>query len=138
MSQSLAVLADNLVKFTQQFIDQAKSEEDLRINFEKILDPISKSLNIKSTPKYEHSIFQSGRSDALHGQVVIEYEPPRSFRSEKVVSHAADQLVGYISGLAKKEKNSQLESKFVGVGFDGESIFFIRRKSQEDKDLILI
>lgn len=133
MSQSLAVLSDNLVKFTQQFINQAKSEEDLRINFEKILEPISKSLGITTQPKYEHSIFKSGRSDALHGQVVIEYEPPRSFKSSKVIDHALDQLIGYLQGLSQKEKDTLFifDSKFIGVGFDGEQIFFVQYKGDK-------
>jgi SAM-dependent methyltransferase len=105
-------------------------------------------LGVKPTARYEKSIFNSGRSDALHGQVVIEYEPPKSFKSLKSINHAYGQLVRYIQGLSKSEKETLFifESKFVGVGFDGEKIFFVRYKGSkelpklelEEKDFALL
>jgi hypothetical protein len=133
--EPLFTLADNLVIETQKFLRQAKSEEDLRIGFEKLLEPISKNLGIKTTPKYERSIYNAGRSDALHGQVVIEYESPSAFRSQKAIDHAYDQLVGYLQGLSQNEKDTLFifESKFIGVGFDGEKIFFVRFRGEKEK-----
>lgn len=116
--ESLPVLADKLVSATKKIVRMAKSEEDLRIGFEKALDPIFKSLGIKSQPKYEHTTSVRGRSDAIHGQVIIEYEKPKSFKSKAKISHAYDQLKRYIG----KEKGQ----KVVGVGFDGRQIFFVR------------
>jgi len=119
--KSLPKLADDLVSGTKNILREAKTEEDLRIGFEKLLDPLKTELNLKSTPKYEKSVY-SGRSDAMHGQVIIEYEPPKSFSSKKNIDHAYDQLVNYLSDEAKETKLKQL----VGVGFDGEQIFFIQ------------
>ncbi len=125
---SLTKLADNLVSGTKNLLCEAETEEELRIGFEKILEPILKELNIKSNPRYERSIFEAGRTDALHGQVVIEYEPPFAFRSQSAITHANNQLVGYIQGLSysKKETLFLYEAKFIGVGFDGEKIFFAK------------
>jgi len=84
---SLPQLVDNLVFGTKNLLRETRTEEDLRIGFEKLLEPIKRELNFKSTPKYEKSVY-SGRSDAVHGQVIIEYEPPKSFSSKKNINHA--------------------------------------------------
>jgi hypothetical protein len=132
---SLQKLADNLVIETRKLLHYAKTEEDLRIGFEKLLEQILHDLGIKPSPKYERTIINAGRPDALHGLVVVEYEPPLSFRSPKSIDHAFDQLVGYIKGLSQAEKESLfvLEIKFIGVGFDGEQIFFVRYKGVKKK-----
>ena len=121
---SLLQLADNLVSKTRKLLCEIKTEEDLRIGFEKLLDPIRVKLNLKSTPKYEKSIYSGGRSDAVHGQVIIEYESPRSFSLKRNIEHAYEQLVKYLSNEAKETKLTQL----VGVGFDGEKIFFVKNR----------
>jgi len=118
---SLLQLADNLVSQTRKLLREVKTEEDLRIGFEKLLGSIRTELNLRSTPKYEKSVYK-GRSDAVHGQVIIEYESPRSFSSKRNIKHAYEQLVKYLSDEAKETKLTQL----VGVGFDGEKIFFVK------------
>jgi len=132
---SFITLADNLVLQTKQLIKEVETEEDLKIGFEKILEPILKQLNIKYNPQYERSIFDAGRFDALHGRVVIEYEKPKAFRSKQAVDHAYRQLVNYLHSLSKSEKQSLFisESKFVGVGFDGERIFFVEYRGDKNR-----
>jgi methylase of polypeptide subunit release factors len=132
---SFITLADNLVLQTKQLIKEVETEEDLKIGFEKILEPILKQLNIKYNPQYERSIFDAGRFDALHGRVVIEYEKPRAFRSKQAVDHAYHQLVNYLHSLSKSEKQSLFisESKFIGVGFDGERIFFVEYRGDKNR-----
>ena len=118
---SLFKLADNLVAGTKQFLHNAKTEEDLRIGYEKLLGPIKNELDIRSEAKYEKSVF-TGRSDAVHGQVIIEYEPPKSFSLRRNIEHAYNQLIDYLSSESKNSRLSQL----IGVGFDGEQIFFVQ------------
>jgi len=120
---SLTNLADSLVAETRNLLREAKTEEDLRIGFEKLLEPIRKNLNLKSTPKYEKSIY-SGRLDAVHGQVIIEYKSPGHFSSPKNVEQTYEQLKNYLS----QEANP---AHLVGVGFDGTKIFFVQY--QEEK-----
>jgi len=122
---SLPELADGLVEGTKRLLQEARTEEDLRIGFEKLLEPIRTGLGITCTPKYEKSVF-SGRSDAVHGQLIIEYEPPRSFTSKRNVEHAFEQLVNYLTDEAKETKLTQL----VGIGFDGEQIFFVQYRDR--------
>lgn len=100
---SLIKLADTLVVETKKLLHHIKTEEDLRIGFEKLLEPIKNKLGIRSEPKYEKSVFK-GRSDAVHGQVVIEYEPPKSFSSKRNIDHAHNQLMDYLAGEAKSSK----------------------------------
>jgi len=118
---SLIRLAEMLVQETNRILEEAKSEEDLRIGFEKLLDPIRSSLNITITPKYEKTVY-TGRSDALHGHLIIEYEPPRSLKVERNFAHATEQLMNYIID----ESQDTAINKLVGVGFDGETIFFVQ------------
>lgn len=136
----LSQLADKLVLGIHTILRKTKTEEDLKIGFEKLLEPILKTLGIKTTPQYEKSILTGGRPDALHGKVVIEYEPPRSFRAEKSIYHACDQLIGYIQGLSVSEKETLFlfGTKFIGVGFDGEKIFFVRYKGDKNQAKIAL
>ena len=123
---SLTTTASKLVNAAVEIMHSANTEEDLRIGFEKALDPLLRAIGVQSTPKYEKSIFLGGRSDSIHGQVIIEYEPPMAFKAKRAVDHAFDQLVGYIQGEAKERNETLwlLDPKFVGVGFDGAQIFF--------------
>ncbi|PIR37805.1 MAG: hypothetical protein COV34_02965 [Candidatus Zambryskibacteria bacterium CG10_big_fil_rev_8_21_14_0_10_42_12] len=135
MEKSLVGLADQLVGETNKLMTTAKTEEDLRIGFEKLLTPILKDLGIQSNPAYEKSIYNSGRTDALHGQVVIEYEAPFAFKSARAVQHAYEQLICYIKGLSQSEKRTLFlfDIKFMGVGFDGHKIFFVQYQGEKSK-----
>jgi hypothetical protein len=132
---SLNVLADTLVSSAEQILQTATSEEDLRIGFEKMLSPILREIGIESKPKYERSVSQFGRSDAMHGRVIIEYEFPRSFHSQKKVEHTFQQLVSYIIGETQELSDMKFltEARFVGVGFDGEKIFFVQYQGTQQK-----
>lgn len=133
VEDSLFNLADNLVSDTENLLSHAKTEEDLKIGFEKLLEPILKKLGVTPSPQFERSIYNAGRADALHGQVVIEYEKPRSFKSKAALEHARDQLIGYIQGLSESQRETLFlfEAKFIGVGFDGDTIFFVRYKGDK-------
>jgi len=131
VQDSLSNLADNLVVRTNELLSKIESEEDLRIGFEKLIEPIKNRLSIKSEPSYEKSIKSifKGRSDAVHGQVIIEYENPSSFYSKSNVDHAYKQLIDYLTG---ESKYSDI-NKLVGVGFDGQQIFFVKYKGKENE-----
>ena len=130
---SLVQVADKLVDSVREIMRTAKTEEDLRIRFEKILDPVLKSIGVEPEPKYERLSAEArtiyrGRPDAVHGQVIIEYEPPGTFSSNRIVLHAHEQLVGYMTAEAQGHKTDPLGllNRLVGVGFDGHSIFFVQ------------
>ena len=127
--RSLHQIAAALVAKTAPLVGRAKTEEDLRIGFEKLLEPSLRSLGVEVEPRYEKwSVFTGTRADAVHGRVIIEYEAPRSFSSRARIAHAYQQLVEQIRGEAKPSGGELLvfDPRFVGVGFDGEQIFFVR------------
>jgi hypothetical protein len=107
--ESLEQVADTLVRSTRETMRSAKTEEDLRIGFEKILAPALKSIGVEPSPRYERlgaearTVYR-GRPDAVHGQVIIEYEAPNTFSSEATVRHAYEQLVNYLSAEAQAQK----------------------------------
>ena len=131
----LIQVADKLVASTAQIMRTAKTEEDLRIGFEKILEPLCLSIGVTLHGRYEKSIYKSGRADVLHGQVIVEYENPSAFQSRKWVNHAYDQLIDYIKGEAEERRETLflLDPKLVGVGFDGEQIFFVQYQGDKRK-----
>lgn len=131
VKESLLKLSDILVVETKNLLRESRTEEDLRIGFEKLLEPIKIELNLKSIPKYEKSVY-SGRSDAVHGQLIIEYEPPKSFSSKRNIEHAYEQLVNYLTDESKETKLTKL----VGVGFDGEQIFFVQYKDLNGEKIV--
>jgi len=84
VQESPLQVADKLVGFADELMRTSKTEEDLRIGFEKVLEPLLKSIGVESKPIYERlgaeaKTVYPGRPDAIHGQVIIEYEPPGAF-----------------------------------------------------------
>lgn len=135
---SFIQIADRLVKETGNLSKYAKSEEDLRIGFEKLLTPLLNELGVKSEPKYERlgadaAVAYKGRPDAVHGLVIIEYEKPGAFESPKWIEHAHQQLVNYIIAEATSSKKTLFveDPKYVGIGFDGSQIFFTKYKGDK-------
>ncbi len=109
------------------------TEEDLKICFEKNLSPILAELNINSLPRYERlgkeaAMIFKGRPDAVHGQVIIEYEKPFSFSSPSIIKHAHKQLTDYIIAEATANNDCLFiyDPKYIGVGIDGNAIFFTK------------
>jgi hypothetical protein len=138
VGMSLASAADKLVKAARQILHQAKTEEDLKIKFERVLGPLVESAGIVFDERYERgsagakTVLKGKRPDALHGQVVVEYEPPEAFKSKRAIEHAYGQLVEYMGAEAKGAGKDKISGPvgIVGAGFDGSSIFFVRCRSK--------
>ncbi|MCX7049484.1 MAG: N-6 DNA methylase [Candidatus Sumerlaeota bacterium] len=131
--ESFNQIANKLVAATKALIQRSRTEEDLKIGFEKALAPLCKDIGISLRPQYEKSIFQGGRTDVIHGQVIIEYEAPSAFRSPAAIEHAFAQLVGYMQGEAAERKDTLYlqDPRLVGIGFDGETIFFVHYRGDK-------
>lgn len=121
--KSLFIIADGLVGSTFNLLKRIKTEDELKIEFEKLLGPICKDLFINFESRYGRTIIR-GRPDAVHGRVIIEYEAPRSFSSKRKIEHAYNQLINYLSEESKKNDLNKL----AGIGFDGEKIFFVKHR----------
>ncbi len=132
---SLRLASEKLAAAVADLMRRAQSEEDLRIGVEKLLEPLLQSIGVEAEPRYERmgaKTIYRGRPDAVHGQVVIEYEPPRAFASERAVEHAHAQLVGYITAEAQAQAadSDAALKRLVGIGFDGEAIFFVQHRAR--------
>jgi len=121
--KSLFIIADGLSGSTSNLLKRIETEEELKIEFEKLLEPVCKELSINFETRYGRTIIK-GRPDAVHGQVIIEYEFPKSFSSKRKIEHAFNQLIDYLSEESKKTDLNKL----VGIGFDGEKIFFVKHR----------
>lgn len=135
---SLRQAAEKLAASVADLAHRAQSEEDLRIGVEKLLEPLLASIGVRAAPRYERMGAQTiyrGRPDAVHGQVVIEYEAPRAFASERAVEHAHAQLVGYLMAEAQTQTiDPQVAlQRLVGIGFDGAAIFFVQYRARDRK-----
>jgi SAM-dependent methyltransferase len=135
---SLKLVADRLVTAAARIMRNAKTEEDLKIRFEKVLGPLVEIAGIVFDERYERgsadakTVLRGKRPDALHGQVVVEYEPPEAFKSKRAIEHAYEQLMEYMRAEAKGAGKDHIAGPvgIVGVGFDGNSIFFVRCRSK--------
>src|SRR4030042_302872 len=135
---ALASIANKLVEAARKILREAKTEEDLKIKFERVLGPLVESAGIVFDERYERgsaeakTVLKGKRPDALHGQVVVEYEPPEEFKSKRAIETAFQQLVEYMGAEAKGAGKDKISGPvgIVGVGFDGSSIFFVRCRSK--------
>lgn len=133
--ETLNEVASLLVKVAANLCKTSTTEEDLRIGFERQLIPLLEGIGVPMRPQYEKTILKQGWSDAIHGQVIIEYEKPEAFRSNRWVEHAKEQLVRYIIGETKANKSGSFlhEPKMIGIGFDGEQIFYVHYAGDKAK-----
>src|SRR3989338_2503482 len=92
--QTSAELADAIRRVAMQ----ARTEEDLKIGIEKLLDPfIERIRGVRRSPsQYEHATSLGGIADALHGNVVIEYERPGKLAKRAGFAEAKRQLQRYL------------------------------------------
>jgi SAM-dependent methyltransferase len=135
---SLKLVADGLVTASARIMRSARTEEDLKIRFEKVLGPLVERAGIAFDERYERAsaeaktVLKGKRPDALHGQVVIEYEKPGAFKSRRNIEHTYEQLTEYVRAEAKGAGKEEFEGPvgIVGIGFDGSSIFFVRCRSK--------
>jgi hypothetical protein len=121
-----ALLAEGIKRVAHR----AHTEEDLRVGVEALLTPALVELGIDLAPRYErsysaHGSVLRGRSDAVYGRVVIEYERVGVLDRPAGVTHTVDQLVQYMVAEATTGEVAGLR-RAVGVGIDGEHIFFVR------------
>lgn len=115
------------------------SEEDLRVETEHLLRDALPDL---PQPKYEASVKTStftGRADAVHRQLVIEYKKPRLLRQAPKREEAIKQASDYVESLslgddaAAESFSQEQEEKLSGtvaLATDGERFIFIQRRSK--------
>lgn len=82
-------IADEMRQVAQESI----TEEDLRVRVENILRRVCEPLGIPWA-RYERTTVVRGlRSDALYGNVILEYEKPDAFKTKSGFDKAVEQLL---------------------------------------------
>jgi methylase of polypeptide subunit release factors len=120
---NVAELAEKI----KQRAQEASNEEELRIGFAIVLDPILRSWNIK--PAYERHatgvrcVVSGVRKDALYGTVILEFKSPGKLKNKKEFEKAKEQVKEYIKSEAV---TSEYYGRYFGVLIDGYQIAFIR------------
>jgi len=149
MSEPTAPDAEALAADIRAVGEHAHTEEDIRVGVELLLRPILGQLGISYTPAYERHYRallkgEGGQSDAVYGHAIIEYEPPRSFRTARGVKHAQGQLERYLKAEASLStaNTDDVLRRSVGIALDGLHIFFVRYRGrgadeEEDQPLLL-
>jgi len=127
----------NPEEFAQQLREralQSANEEELRISFVEIFNPIFRKWEInisyeRGAPKF---IASGIRKDALYGSVIIEFKAPGKLKNKREFEKAKEQVKKYIMSEASDPSNY---GKYFGVVLDGINIAFIRfRRGQWDED----
>ena len=121
---------DKLVEDIQKVTLKAKTEEDLKMGMEPILQKTFKKMGIDiSSVRYEKtSTSFRGRPDAVYGFLTIEYKAPGKLSKKTDIKVATEQLQRYLGEQAidfGQRKEDFLE-KAVGVATDGKHILFLR------------
>ncbi len=119
--------------------ETAQTEEDLRIGMEEVLAPLRRHLSI--TAHYERtypasiSLLGGGSSDAVYGHAVIEYKRPGLLSRKRDLERAVEELERYLQGEAAREKGDRERAlrRIIGIGLDGQSIFFLRYRGDRTR-----
>jgi len=150
MTEPTAPDAEALAASIRGVAEKAHTEEDVRVGVERLLAPILGQLGVTYTPTYERHYRTallkggSGRSDAVYGHAIIEYEPPGTLRTDRAVKHAQGQLERYLKAEASLStaNTDDVLRRSVGIALDGLHIFFVRYRGrgvhdEEDQPLLL-
>ncbi len=105
----------------------AESEEDLRIETEKILYEFKKQAKLPDLKGHHEVTIGKGRADSVYNYVVIEYKKPTRLTdsndspgNKEVIQQLQHRLKTF-----EKEEKRKIEKLF-GVGFDGNWYIFVR------------
>ena len=115
-----AKIADEIRQVAQESI----TEEDLRVRVENILRRVCEPLGIPWARYERRTVVRGLRSDALYGNVILEYENPDAFKTRAGFDRAVEQLKSYIAEEAERAKVTF--NRFFGVALDGFKVGFVR------------
>ncbi|MGH9670593.1 MAG: N-6 DNA methylase, partial [Terriglobales bacterium] len=138
MSEHAKSPAD-LAAAIQRIADRPGSSElELQIEIEKLLDPFLQQL--PSMPhRFGHATKLGGIKDALHGNLIIEYERAGKLAKRAGLEEAIGQLKQYLLEEAEHHGRGATDAlrQMVGVGLDGRYILFVRYRGRETPATVL-
>ena len=109
----------------------ARSEEDLRIESEKLLSTFLKQAKITLKGHHEVSI-GTGRADSVYSLVIIEYKKPGRLTADNS-SVGNSEVIGQLKDrfLSFEREENRPRNRMFGVGLDGNRLIFLRYRSNE-------
>lgn len=118
--------------------DDAESEMDLQIKVEKLLDPFLPKIPGTTLDRYGHATKLGGIKDALHGNLIIEYERPGKLSKRAGLEECLGQLRDYLTQEAQRHGSQAGAAlkRMVGIGLDGHQIIFVRYRGKDAERFI--
>ncbi len=121
---------EKLVRDIREIAGKARTEEDLKMGVEPLLQNVFKQMGIDiDIVQYEKTATSfKGKADAVYGYLTIEYKLPGKLSEKTGVKKVVEQLQRYLIEQATQfgqQKEDFLE-KAVGVAMDGKHILFLR------------
>ncbi|HDH45636.1 MAG TPA: SAM-dependent DNA methyltransferase, partial [Thermococcus sp.] len=117
--------ANKLAQQIKERAQQATNEEEVRISFAEVFNPILRNWNIKFS--YERRaaryVVSGVRKDALYGTVILEFKSPGKLKSKREFEKAKEQVKKYIG---MEAVDPRYYGRYFGVLTDGFNIAFIR------------
>lgn len=112
------------------------TEMDLMVGIEEIIRPLLGPG--VSLSRYQQSTRLGGIKDALHGQLIIEYERPGKLKTTAGYKEAVGQLKRYLREDAPKESELAAAAmrRMVGVAIDGRNIIFVRSRGSVSQAIL--
>lgn len=120
--------ARRLKELLQEIVPSQPTEADFRRSVDQLLEDFCQAESIHPISHTEYTV-ACGRADAVFNRLIIEYKRPGVLgpnRNQRAVKDAIDQLGGYMTSLAQRER--QVLPRIGGVVFDGIYIIFVRAR----------
>ena len=122
MSLTAKIDIDRIVSELIQAAVTSGNEAEFRIKTSNLLEnEVISKLGI-SSGRHEYTSISGGRLDALYGHLIIEYKAPGKISSSSEITHAKEQLIGYIKDEAETEDQF---THFLGIILS-DKIAFVR------------
>ena len=112
------------------------TEMDLMVGVEELIRPLLGAGVSRS--RYGHSTKLGGIKDALHGQLIIEYERPGKLKTKAGFREAVSQLKRYLREEAapQHELADAALRRMVGVALDGRHVVFVRSRGSVSRAIL--
>lgn len=125
--------SEQLAQAIRHVADQASSEMDLQVKVEKLLDPYLPKIPGATLDRYGHATKLGGIQDALHGNLIIEYERPGKLAKPAGLAECLRQLREYLTQEAQRHGSQATAAlkRMVGIGLDGHQILFVRYRGKD-------
>ncbi len=130
--------SERLAEAIRRVAETAESEMDLQVNVEKFLDPFLPKVHGVTLDHYGHSMRLGGIKDALHGNLIVEYERPGKLSKRAGLEECIGQLRDYLTQEAQRHGHQAAAAlkRMVGIGLDGREILFVRYRGKEPAPLL--